>query len=381
MRAIRAAIIVGVCVAPSAAFNIWPKLAAVLAGSAALDGTTAAFLIFQTAAVIVMALCLPAFERARTWSKKLAALTLACILGAINFTNALEVASHSRDGKTAAARGSMEGVTALERQLSDLRKSREQLPRFTPTSAAAVDAAKAAVTAATEARKLECCTGLGSNCRSRQDDEKAALADLAKVQNARAITERSERLDARIGETQAKLAEIGPAPKYEDGTAHRIAALFGLDEATVLEWWPIFQALAVEALALFGPFVLLHEGKARGPVVVKTAAPSPKPRKTAAPAHKSHARQAKPGPAIAPIADWLAERTAPRAGHDLKAGDAYADYQAFAASRGETATSLTAFGIAMRDDLKIQRVKTPSKRSFYRGIALAARPALAAVNG
>jgi hypothetical protein len=42
--------------------------------------------------------------------------------------------------------------------------------------------------------------------------------------------------------------------------------------------------------------------------------------------------------------------------------------------------NLTAFGNCMRDDLKAEKFQTPSKRTYYRNIALGGKPALAVVS-
>lgn len=84
-------------------------------GSAEVDGETAALVIFQAVAVIVMALCLPEFARAETWTKKLAALGVAVVLGVVHYLNTIEVGSHSRDTKTATLASIFENLSKIER--------------------------------------------------------------------------------------------------------------------------------------------------------------------------------------------------------------------------------------------------------------------------
>jgi hypothetical protein len=393
MGTIRTAIIVTACIAPSAAFNIWPRLAAVVDGSAALDGETAAFLIFQTAAVVIMALCLPAMDRARGIGKKLAALSLAIILGLINFTNALEVASHSRDSKADGNRGSMDRRAALERQLADLTDSRNRLPRFTPATPAMETAALEAVTAAQWSREDEC-KARGPNCREREGDERKAREMLVELQGRLALTKQADEIEADLGRTRKALAEIGAAPKHEDGAAHRLAKLLRLETETVMEWWPIFQAVAIEALALIGPYILLHERRPSVPIsgqremsrrrdILAETAPAAVEKTAVKPTPATAAKSRKPkktkGAAVTPARDWYENRTAARPGNQIRPADAYEDYKAFAAERGEGAMSLTAFGIAMRDEIGLEKTTNPSKRSFYVGIALVSKPVLAVV--
>jgi hypothetical protein len=421
MSAIRTAAVVGICIAPSAAFSIWPKLAAIASGSAALDGATAAFLIFQTAVTVVMAMCFPAMERTTSWLKKLAALSLGLFLGVIQFLNALEVASHSRDDKAAVARGAMNGTAALERQLAELTNSRQALPQHTPATAAMVEAATAAVTAAAKSREDEC-RSRGTFCRQREDAERQARAELGKVQEQKALTDQAAQLDADIRAIRGRIDAAGPAPKYEDGAAWRIGAIlarFGVpmgDDpgATVTEWWPAVQALAVELLALLGPYIILTETdwparsrRARGwpaaglrrrspavgdaetvmPAASRPAAEAPAAVRTAAvtraaaTAEKSRKAKANKPTAVGPVREWHEERTVGRTGHDLRAGEAFESYTAWCNERGQPPMNLTAFGNCMRDDLKVEKFQTPSKRTYYRNITLRSRPTLAVVVG
>jgi hypothetical protein len=83
---------------------------------------------------------------------------------------------------------------------------------------------------------------------------------------------------------------------------------------------------------------------------------------------------------VTPVLLWHTERTINRQGSKVKPSEAYKDYAALAEERGEQAMSFTAFGIAMRDELKVEKEVTTSNRQWYLDIALLSRPKLAVAN-
>lgn len=429
---IGAAAVVALCIAPSAAMNLWPGLSGVIWGSAATDGASVAKLVLQGVAVLVMALCLPAMDRARSWAKKLAALGLGLGLASLNFLNALEVASHARDQVATSARGTINGTAALERQLTELRKSRTIVPHHSPATPAMVESAALAVSAAEWSRQDEC-KRRGNNCRDREADERRARAELVAIQERRGLTDKAAALDASISELEGKLALAGPVPKYEDPAAHRLAVVFerlGFDlgdkpAEVVAEYWPILIAVMVEVLAMVGPYILLgsnptltsdldaatsshHEKRSaklkrsdRSDVVMVNGSSTTHldaPRQSAAPAavapitavaqspaspaksRKPRASKAKPAAGLREVREWYSASVIAR-DNDLKCGEAFQHYKEWCQAEGVQPVSMTAFGNAMRDDLKVEKITTPSKRNFYRGIALKpAKPSLVAVN-
>lgn len=403
MSTLRTAAVITICISASAAFSIGPRLAAVWHDPAALDAETAAFLILQTAATIVLALASHRLALAETIGQRLACLGLATFIAVLQFGAALDVSSHAQDSRAAVASGSLQDRAAVAAALTAALDSRTALPadKRAPVTEAMVEDARTA--------KQAECDKRGPLCRGKEDE----LKDLAA---RRAITAEIERLEK-------KRDALGTGTAWIDGRAYRfgriIAALgfdIGKDDtertAWVMDWWPSFQALVVELIAGLGPYALAKKDGPRQPrrwrvpiirlprrrqhveevaeqpiaeplaepaavaaAVEKTAVP-----RTPATAAKSRKPKVSKGAAVTPARDWLKERTTPRAGHQMKPKEeAWADYCAYAESRGEIAMSLTAFGIAMRDDLKIEKRTTPSKRSFYVGIALASKPALAVV--
>jgi hypothetical protein len=414
---VKGAAVLALCIAPSAAMNLWPGLSGIIWGTAAADGATVAKLTMQAASVIVMALSLVAMERARSWPKKLAALGLGLGLASLNFLNALELASHARDEVATKARGTINGTAALQRQFAILQKSRTELPQFIPATAAAVESAVLAVSAAEKSRASEC-EKRGPNCRDREADERAARATLAAVQERQTLTDRAAKLEGDMREIEAKLAAVGPAPRYEDPAAHRLAvilAMVGFDlgdrpAEKVAEYWPLLIAAMVEVLAMVGPYVLLGApaeprprrswrwprifpapGKseptatscttkkeyvqevAPAAAVVKTAVSQ-----SAASAVKRCKSKPKPKTAVGAVRDWKDDHIVTRE-TDLKAGDALEHYREWCRAKDVEPVNQTVFGKELAA-LGVEKFQTPSKRTFYRGVGLRAKPALVVRN-
>lgn len=391
---IRSFFIVALCASPSAAFSIGPQLAALWRGSAGLDAGVVEFLILQTAATLIVVLASHAAGTAESWLKLIAGLGLASLIACVQFGAALEVASHKRD--LGAGLG-VRSAAAVQRDLTAARNSRDELPpdKRTPVTEEMIDAAK-------KAEADECKDGVGGNCRKRQDDVKDYAA-------RRPIFARIEALEV----------EIKTAPRHVDGMAYRVSLILqklgvDADEASVTDWWPAFQAFMVEMIAAVGPYALSrrHDKPVRParmgwwqfsrrreilPTVqkVEIVAEQPIAEPVATPASGTagvgktgvapksrNSRKTKPSKAAAvtPVRDWYDSRTTVRPGYDQPCGEAHDDYKAFAIERGEAPLNLTAFGNAMRDEIGVEKITTPSKRNFYRGIALKGRMKLVASN-
>lgn len=423
MSRIRTPVVIAICIAPSAAFSIGPQLAGLLkTGVSEVPFETAAFLVLQTAATVVMAWVSHEAGMTREWGKRLACLGLAVFLGVMQFGAALEVASHKRDSKSGSATVAINDSTAVQRELTVARNSRDRLPDPTPVTPAMVTAADEAVSAAEKSRKDEC-QKRGDKCREREADERTARADLLDLQKRLAVFE-------RIAKLEAKLEKIGPAPKHSDGMAYRVSLMLkalgiNASEQDVTEWWPTFQAFMIELIPVLGPYALAKKEEPREPrrwrlptlrsrreetdIAVSVPAASAPPaamveyakgvpelgsdtakkpkttvvKTTVSPTPATPAKSRKPketkAATVTAVREWLDSRTVSRPGHDVPCGEAHKDYMTFSEGRGETAMSLTAFGIAMRDIEGVEKITTPSKRNFYRGIALSAKPALVAI--
>lgn len=392
---IRSIFIVALCAAPSAAFSIGPQVAGLWNGSAALDAGVVGFLTLQTAATLIVVLASHAAGTAESWLKTLAALGLASLIACLQFGAALEVASHKRDLGAGVGVRSAAGV---QRDLTSALDSRKQLPQIAtlPQFDRTAHVTASMVTAATESREGEC-NKRGPLCRDREAEERDLLG-------RRPLSEQIEKLEA----------ELKTAPRHVDGMAYRVSLILqklgvDADEASVTDWWPAFQAFMVELIAALGPFALSRrhdkpvrprpekpeavpttpEPESQAPAVPDTpiAEPLPAPAARAAGVGKTgvatksrNSRKPKvsKAAAVTPVREWYESRIVDRPGFDQPCGAAYDDYKAFAAERGETAMTLTAFGIAMKDEIGIEKIVTPSKRNFYRGIALKGRMKLVA---
>jgi hypothetical protein len=391
MGHIRTIALVALCASPSAAFSIGPQVAGLWNGSAALDAGVVGFLTLQTAATLIIVLASHAAGTAETWTKTVAALGLSALIACMQFGAALEVASHKRD---LGAGVGVRSAAAVERDLTAALDSRKKLPQLAalPQLDRAAHVTALMVAAATESREGEC-SKRGPLCRDREGEERDLLA-------RRPLSEQIEKLEA----------EMKTAPRHLDGMAHRVALILrklgvDADEASVTDWWPTFQAFIIELIAAAGPYALSrrapHPGK---PEEVPTIVPAPEiqavaepitppaeplPEPAARPAavaktgvgtksRNSRKPKATKAAAVTPVRDWYDSRTTARPGYDQPCGEAHDDYKAFSLERGETAMTLTAFGIAMKDEIGVEKIVTPSKRNYYRGIALKGRMRLVA---
>ena len=91
LRAWKAAGVVTICVAPSAAMNVWPKLSHMWFSGVA-DGYSVGIALFWAAAVVIMALCPITFDRARNWRVRVGSTALCAVLASLTFSNAVDVA-------------------------------------------------------------------------------------------------------------------------------------------------------------------------------------------------------------------------------------------------------------------------------------------------
>jgi hypothetical protein len=366
---------------------------------------------FQAMAVIVMAGMPFAIKKTRDFSGKAGLFVLAVVLLFLNFLNALDLAGKARESATGVARGTLAKAAGIKSRIEDLEKSRAQVPQFTFTSAAMVQAAQSAVSAADMARDAEC-KKVGDKCRQRQDEASTAAAKLGEVAAQRELTERATRLDEDIAQAKGELLALGPLPAHADATASRLTRIIGLvmtvDQNTddaVAEWRPIVFAFGIELLAFLGPLGMIAAFSNRNitqsrnvlemqqprvserrrckhktremilkldtPALESTALlPSPATAATSVKAKKN----SKPVPAgVGDVREFFESRTTARKGHDLRTGEVYDAYKAWCAGASQEPVSLTRFGTTAKGELGIAYAER-SRRGYYCNLAFKAVP-------
>ena len=285
-----------------------------------------------------------------------------------------------------------------------------------------VTAAQTAATAA-KASKEDECRRRGEHCRAREADERTALAALATAEANRASTVERERLNAEVASAAKEKVELGPIPTDVDPGAAKIGKLlskvFDLGprpDLVVIDWWPSFVAIMIEAIGLLLPRIILtatghtEERPARSwrwrrqPVeeiapparVVEVAAPAAAPmiaapRPTAATAAKPKmSKKIKPAAVgdAESVRQWFKSRTVVRPDSKLRPkADVYdGSYVPWCEEQIIQPVTFTAFGIVLKTPVEkggcgVMLERTAAKRDFYVGIALVTVPRLAVVAG
>jgi hypothetical protein len=398
----------GLCLLPSAVVNVLPHIQA-MRETGDLP-SEAGSVSFQAMAVIVMAGMPFAIKKTRDFSGKAGLFVLAVVLLFLNFLNALDLAGQARESATGVARGTLAKAAGLKSRIADLEKSRAQVPQFTFTSSAMVQAAQSAVSAAETARDTEC-KKVGDKCRQRQDEASAATAKFGEVTAQRELTERAEKLDTQILEAKGELLRLGPLPAHADATASRLTRIIGLvltvDQNTddaVAEWRPIVFAFGIELLAFLGPLGMMaafsngYITRSRNvlemqqPRVSEKTKRKPKPNifskldtpareiagllpspATAATLVKAK-KNSKAVPAgVGDVREFFESRTTARKGHDLRTGEVYDAYKAWCVDAGREPVSLTRFGTTAKGELGIAYAER-SRRGYYCNLAFKAVP-------
>lgn len=382
----RAGVIVA-CTAPSAAANVWPRIAAMIEKGAASGpevGVTAALVM----SVAIMAAVPFAMRRSGNLAEKLGFLALGLGLATFNFIMAMEVATHFRDKMTAPAALTAAQAAGLNSRINDLSTELGKLPQVLFTTAAQVTAAQSVVDTAAAQAKAECSPtrgGRGSKCDLREAEHRAAVQELANITANRSVSQRREQLETELADARKELGKLGIIPNEIDPTAKRIGevlgAIFGLGERPdlfVIKWMPSFIALVIEVIAMWGPRLILtatvggDHAVSRGPRPAPAQAPSvrteaprpaepaPKPapvasiatvdRTPATPAKPKKPSNSKPAAAgdAASVREFVESRTTARPGNRIRCKEVYDAYRDWCLELGVAPVTLTRFGMEIK---------------------------------
>jgi hypothetical protein len=418
---VRAGIIAGAvafCAAPSAAINVWPKIAEMLAAGAA-DGNRIGMALFWCAVSMLMAVCPIACDRVRNWRVALGAVILCPILASMSVGNAVDVAGKLRDDGAKPARDLIDRIAALNSRIAAAENSRSKLPQALPQITDAMLAtAEEAVNSAETARAQECGV-VGLYCRARVADKERALDKQATLLALKATADAGKALDDKIDALRTERQGLGAPPQDADPTAHRIAKVITLfhdlgakPAEWVADWWPTWLGFGVELIDLLDPFILIGwllpspaperrwwvglarqllawgapaSAPAAAPPAAKSAAPKQAPA-TPAKVRKTSKSKPKDVREFGDVRQWYNSCTASRADGKVKPSDAYKAYQQWCLEQGKGYVTLTAFGLTIKGKVEhggcgaVYNEKPNSKRGFYVGVALVTAPKLPTVN-
>lgn len=380
----RAGVIIA-CTAPSAAANIWPRVASMIERGVASGpevGITAALVM----SVAIMAAVPFAMHKASNVLEWLGYLVLGVGLAGFNFIMAMEVATHFRDSVTAPAALTAAKAATLNSRIEEATAALARLPQLPHTTAAQVSAAQTAVDTAARQAKEECGDGRGGRgpkCDLREAEQRASVQALAEVTANRAVSARREQLEDELRKARQELGALGVIPNEIDPTAKRIGevlgAVFNLGERPdlfVIKWMPSFIAAVIEVIAMWGPRLILTATIGGGhvapapprpdrkpdpaPVAAhRPAAPKPVPepvvetktatvaRTPATPANPKKARKSKPAAVgdAASVREFIESRTTARPGSRIRCGEVYKAYQEWCDEQGISPVTLTRFGM------------------------------------
>ena len=366
LKTLACATLASICVLPSLAINVWPRLSQYLAA----DPTQPELAIvagLQAVTVLLMAACPFAAVKAQTRGSRLSMVLFGAALVIWNFLNAVEVASHARVAQSDPRAATIAEAARLKHELTVARQERSQLSQFQWTTGETLASVRRAAEASTTAKERECDGGnrreRGDNCRARETDERAAMTRLTSVAAEKAMTDRAIDIDGRVTALEAAYRTLGNIPSQADPGAVRIAHILRLavdlgdnPEGAVAVWMPTFAGFMYEMVAMFGPIVMRM-------AFFGVSAPLPK-RSTVAPARAtvaltvaSVASPKKAKRTKAPVAivggdvrDFIRSRTMVRPGARMRCKEVYDAYCEWCRTSGVLPVTMTKFGLTMKEN-------------------------------
>lgn len=121
---------------------------------------------------------------------------------------------------------------------------------FTPTTKAAVTAAREAMMAAEAMRIAECRDRRAKHCKEHQADLAGKRDAFAAVLAGRAETEQAEKLDAEAASIRARLDTV-PVEQAVNRQAAALGRIFRLPDADAVTWQQVATVVAAELLIAF----------------------------------------------------------------------------------------------------------------------------------
>ena len=308
----------------------------------------------------LIALCACLFDAAavRLWFMKhhIGAVVIGLIAAAaliVTVTNSLGAIAGRADTTQAERARAKDEVAADRAELVRIVQERTALGQFPPATDETVTAARAAVTAAEQARVAEC-EKRGPRCREREKEEEGKRDSLAVVLANKALTVRAAELDADAKAIRARIAKAPPV-QHANPLGASLELLIGAGAAALTAWQQAIVA-AVFELCLVGVMVIYELlGHAKQPAQQRIAGvQSQKTLAGADPAKVLPPQEIKPSPSPAlrkaltakangSVKSFVRDHVIPADGEQVEIKALMRDYRAWCAKENVTPLDASAF--------------------------------------
>jgi hypothetical protein len=268
-RTITAAAITALCLSPSAVANIWPHALDVYRTGGS-DSSAVTALTFQTVCVIILAATPFAIRESKNLFAQICFGAIGALCFVLSFFNALDNSSHRQEQATQKPRETISQDKALRAEIKDLEARLKAVPAHTFTSEDKLKAALTKAATAKETAQTQCDRPYAQRCIDAEKVSREAADAVPTIAADRELTRRADDIQAQIDTKNADLKLLGAVPQHADGTAAKVVRLLSIagyqpDDEQITETRPILTALAIEGVAMFGPFTLLMLLGAREP--------------------------------------------------------------------------------------------------------------------
>lgn len=370
---------VAMCVVPSMGFNASPHLRQFFGtGEVNYLFTALAF-----GASITLLAMMPFLMESVGSAARLLLVPVVALLLSANLWNLARVSSHIRGNDTQNTRSAIAKSELLKSAISEAKKGRSEIPAFERVSQAQLDAVNGAIQRNEEARRLECGSGVGSRCRSLQDQMGTLSSSQNLLSRGLTLTMQADALDARISALEDQLRALGPLPTHVDGANAQLGRWLGVPEEHVIDAEPFFWGVFWEILSLFGPWAVR---RSTGHFSGISAGKIPAKNKKAGAAKKRPEKSKKAGPSdedLASIRGWVSARIvkSDRANR-VQASEMAASYQSWCSENSFQACTPHRLGRVLKGELKLKFQRDGKKVGWYTGVALrpSGKPRLAVSN-
>lgn len=187
------------------------------------------------------------WRRRQRWGAAFVAF-VALICLPVSISNSVGFIASRGDTKTAEREKAAKANREDHAELGRVGQARAALPAFQPSTDEAVEAARQAVSSAETSAKDEC-KRRGTECRKREDDEKARRTELAAAISNRALTLKAADIEAKADVIRARLAASKPV-KDANPQAAELGRILRLPQELVASGQHAYMAIAMELAAI-----------------------------------------------------------------------------------------------------------------------------------
>lgn len=247
------------CAAPAGALNIWPRVEQIL--HEGVTGNQIGIVLLVTMSALGMAAVPFAMKKAENLGFWIVCLLFGTFLATLNYALAVGAIGKAKDSETNSAAFLVSESQRLKKQISELKATISEAPKFKYTSEEMVASARQAVDLALQARDQEC-GKVGDNCRARVAQLASRQSELADAVTGRATTSNADRRDADLRAHETMLYKLGTIPDRIDPQAERLRALLSAvgivtNVQKVADGLISVLAISAEAFALLMPRILV----------------------------------------------------------------------------------------------------------------------------